>query len=311
MPPPGTRYAGPRPAPLHAQPLVGCRRDPAGEQGVDPCGHVERRGLGLEFRPGLQRSVDRDDEARAVAALDARRDQRYVQAQGEPGRHQCGGGGHVEKRHLLAAIEALVGEQAHAAPLLQLAQNGAGGLTDLEKAAAERTAPAVHQLLDRRIGLPAIDHAERDARAHRRDRQEIPVGEVRRHEDPRPAAVADMASAAEIDHPHAILGGVADAFQAGIFGQHPAERSPDPRCRGLHLRLRPFRKRSGEVESPRAAACADAARSVEPGARRGPRPCRCRLRPAHAKIAPARRLRSAIRDRAVRATDRSAGSGGS
>ena len=142
-------------------------------------------GLGLESGLGLHRAMDRDHEAAPLAALDARRDQRHVQPQGQPRRHQGGGGGHAEEWHLLAAIEALV---RSAGPTLRPCCSSRSMARDASptsrKLQPSGRAPAVHQLLDRGVGLPAIDHAERDARAHRRDRQEIPVGEVRRHEDP-------------------------------------------------------------------------------------------------------------------------------
>ena len=81
--------------------------------------------------------MDSDYEARSAPAL-IRAGINAALMQGQPGRDEARWCGHAEKRHLDTAVVALIHQQAHAAPLSQLALHAACCLAHFEEAAAER-----------------------------------------------------------------------------------------------------------------------------------------------------------------------------
>ena len=204
--------------------------------------------LTIQAAVDLERAIDGDHEPRVAAPLDPGRNERHVQPQRQTCGHHRGDGRDAEERHLDAAVVALVHEQADATAGAQLAHHAARCLADLEKAAAEGGAPIGHQMLERGIALAPVDHGERNAGTCRRDREQVPIREVRGDEDARPTARTDVSQSPQIDHVNAILAGIADLAQARILHQGAAERTPDPRCGRLDLLARPVRKGHAEIE---------------------------------------------------------------
>ena len=108
----------------------------------------------------------------------------------------------------------------------------------LEKAAIQARAPVSHQLFDRGVALPPIDHGEWNPGAAPPRPAAGSIGEVRRDEDGGPAACATCCANPPRSTTRIRPGAGSRSGQHGILHQGAADAAPDPAARSPRPSLR-------------------------------------------------------------------------